>query len=440
MTAQPKLEDSIFRWFTAMAPSLLMAFMVFANPVSAGPLPKPTNDPAYEKAKRELTRANDEQSQELVLWLQSDQPYLRQLALLRYLAVPELLNEASIAPLLATLDDSEPRPEGSCVDVVFRGAPMGEGQYENYAWCNRTKRSNAALAVEVLPQLVRQQSLREEICQQTIRTVKIKPQHSNLLSDAVLASCNHQTVLQAVATSTTPAAADALLVLFLGFQVDRPSTELSHVMTLLTATDDKTSGLAALVVVQDQHPTVKQTKAQQDAIKLVIRQIADDHNSIVLDLPLIRSASAPFGQALLQRLKRPTADNQAATIRALAASGKLPPGGVKVFSNILQSNAHEVALHAVTLLDTVEARRLLPAIIRAVRDHRRMDMMTAMRAVQRATDKIAKSDFATLTQAYRRSCRSQSVSYHDEPNEAWCADFAESLTQFAASSGFRFNE
>src|SRR5262245_47249227 len=126
------------------SPILVLALSVMTGAALAAPTQgKSPEVKAYEEASEELGQLEEELGKRLEAWLSSDNPYLRQTALLRYRAQPLLLSRTALKPLLAVLDDQENRLTGDCVHLVHRdvsGTPVAEVEYERVAACRNNER------------------------------------------------------------------------------------------------------------------------------------------------------------------------------------------------------------------------------------------------------------------------------------------------------------
>ncbi|MFZ5471778.1 MAG: hypothetical protein ACOZIN_20305 [Myxococcota bacterium] len=413
----------------------------------------PTKAPevkAYEEANADLEKLDDELGKRLQAWLTSDNPYRRQTALLRYRTLPGVLPPTAIDPLLSLLDDQTKRPIGSCVYLVHRdrtGQPMGEGVYEDLADCERNKRSNADLAAELLPHVAQGAKVRDVLCTKVIATVGRKPQHADQLLPTARTACSYLELLRAVSQGATPAASQALIRIFLAIGVSPDEKELAGVLPLLSSSDRGTRGLAAMaVLLAGKRQGVK--VPLQDAVKILTEAVDDDKaDDILRDLPLIGEAAAPLGPALIRRLERPQAVNPHATLQAVGALRKLPPGGFKQLARMLEGDFPDHVLRAIATLEASDARKLRSQVLRvAQRRNRRQtelglpatDLSLALRALQAADAPLSSAEFQALDRVYQHACLNQPASYHDEPNEEWCSEAEKSLTELALEGGFRF--
>jgi hypothetical protein len=382
---------------------------------------------AYEAAKTDLGKLDAALGKLLEGWLSSDNPYQRQAALLRYQAARSALAPSAADALLRLLDDREERVIGACVYLAFHdpaNGVLGEGQYEQLDRCQRDQHSNAELAAGLLATL----SNAEGLCAKVVVDVGQKPEHGELLTPTARVACTSTMLLRAISQAPAPAAQQALLRFFIATG-GAPDDSL---LPLLGAPDRRIRELVALALL-------RAPKLPGEALALLVAAVDDDqHDDLLRDLPSIGEAAAPLGPALVRRLARPQAVNPAATLQALAALRKLPPDGVKPLARALEGDLAGHALRTVAALESADARRLRPQVLKAAQGKRR-DLSLALRALQAAEAPVSASEFRLLDRAYQRGCLNQPVSYHDDPNERWCADAETALTALALEGGFKFN-
>jgi hypothetical protein len=430
--------------------ALVLAVLMVCSSLAVAAPPKAPEVKAYEEANADLEKLDADLGKRLAAWLTSDNPYRRQTALQRYRALPALLSPAAIDPLLSLLDDQERRPIGSCVYLVHRdrtGHHLGEGEYEELAHCEQYKRSNAALAAELLPHIAQGGKSHDVLCTKIIATVGRKPQHGDLLLPTARAACSYLDLLRAIPLAATPAASQALIRIFLAIGVSPDEQNLAGILPLLSSADLGTRRLAAMVVLlAGKGQDVK--VPLQDAVKMLTEAVDDDKADDVLnDLPLIGEAAAPLGPALIRRLARQQATSPLATLQAIAALGKLPPGGVKQLARMLERDFPDHVLRVIAVLEPSDARKLRSQVLKAAqRKNRRQrelglpetDLSLALRALRAADAPLSAAEFQALDRVYQRACLNEPVSYHDDPNEEWCPEAETSLTEFALEGGFRF--
>jgi hypothetical protein len=96
------------------------------------------------------------------------------------------------------------------------------------------------------------------------------------------------------------------------------------------------------------------------------------------------------------------------------------------------------AIRTVAALEPADARRLRPQVLKAAQARRR-DLSLALRALRKAESPISADEFRLLDRLYQRACLNRPMSYHDDPNEAWCSDAQTSLADVALEGGFKFH-
>jgi hypothetical protein len=348
---------------------------------------------------------------------------------------------------LSLLDDQERRPIGSCVYLVHRdqtGPHLGEGEYEELAHCEWNKRSNAALAAELLPHIAHGGKAHDVLCTKIIAAVGRKPQHGDLLLPTARAACSYLDLLRAIPLAATPTASQALIRIFLAIGVSPDEKNLAGILPLLRSADRGTRRLAAMVVLlAGKGQDVK--VPLQDAVKMLTEAVDDDKADDVLrDLPLIGEAAAPLGPALIRRLARQQAANPPATLQAIAAVRKLPPGGVKQLARMLEGDFPDHVLRVIAVLEPSDARKLRSQVLNAARRKSRRqtelglpetDLSLALRALRAADAPLSSAEFQVLDRVYQRACLNEPASHHDDPNEEWCREAETSLTEFALEGG-----
>lgn len=406
---------------------------------------------AYEAASADLEELDAELGKRLQAWLTSDNPYRRQTALSRYATLPGLLPPTAVDRLLSLLDDEEQRPVGSCVYLVYRDRTNelpGEGEYEQLAHCQRTQRSNAELASELLPRLANVPKAREDLCTKILASVGRQPRHGDRLLPTARAACSYLALLNAAPQAQSPAATQALLRMFLAFGVSPEGKELAGILPLLGSPERRTRGLAGLVVLLAGTRQGTQVPTQ-DAVKVLTEAVADDTADDVLrDLPLIREAGAPLGAALIRRLARPQAVNPVATLQAVAVLRKLPPEGGRQLARMLEGDFPDEVLRVIAALEPGDARKLRSQVLGAAQGMNRRqkelglpatDLSLALRALRAAESPLSPQEFRALDRVYQRACLNKPMSYHDDPNAEWCSEAEKSLIEFALEGGFRFS-
>ncbi|HYV48216.1 MAG TPA: hypothetical protein VFA20_25325 [Myxococcaceae bacterium] len=404
--------------------SAVLAVLVFA--MAAEPPPEVK---AYEEATADLEKVDAAIGSRLEKWLSSENPYQRQAVLLRYQTARGALAPSAADALLRLLDDQDKRVIGPCVYLVFHDpaeGTLGEGQYEELDRCQQNQRSNAELAAELLPALGHAQGL----CAKVVAAVVQKPQRGTLLTPAARAACSADELLGAAAPQApTPAAQQALLRLFLATGA---APDDSLLLPLMNLPELRTRELVALALL-------RAPKLPGEALALLMASIDDDQRDDVLrDLPQVGEAAAPLGPALIRRLSRPQAVNPIATLQAVAALRKLPPDGAKPLGRALEGDLADHAFRTVAALEPADAKRVRPQVLKAAQGKRR-DLSLALRALQAAESPVSAAEFRLLDRIYQRGCLTPPVSYHDDPNEPWCADAEKAMAEIALEGGFKFH-